>query len=164
MGWIPSAIQEAVFSFANLFVQADVNRFGTAVIAGSTIAMNFEYFGYFFITAFGQTATIFTSQNFAAGRNDRCRRVLGLCLVCGAVSCGLLTVPLTVWHAGAASLFSGDPAVIEATGVRILWSFTVFAHFGTLESLYIVFPVSWLVTTALVWTAYLMVKPLKKAV
>ena len=33
-------------------------------IAGSTIAVNFEYFAYYGITAFGQTATTFTSQNY----------------------------------------------------------------------------------------------------
>lgn len=64
---LSSAVQGAVFCFANLFVQADINRFGAAAIAGSTIATNFEYFGYFFITAFGQAAATFTSQNAAGG-------------------------------------------------------------------------------------------------
>ena len=41
---IPAALQGAVFCFANIFVQASVNRFGAVAIAGSTIAMNFEYF------------------------------------------------------------------------------------------------------------------------
>lgn len=41
---IPSAVQGAVFCFANIFVQASVNSFGEAAIAGSTVAMNFEYF------------------------------------------------------------------------------------------------------------------------
>ena len=59
---IPSAIQGAVFCFANIFVQASVNGFGSSAIAGSTIAMNFEYFTYYVITAFGQTATTFTSH------------------------------------------------------------------------------------------------------
>lgn len=200
----PSAVQGAVFCFANLFVQADVNRFGAAAIAGSTIAMNFEYFGYFFITAFGQAATTFTSQNSAAGRLDRCRKVLWLGMGCAAGFCALITVPLTVWHAAASAVFSTDPAVIAAAGVRILhilafepvcacyevpsgvlrgaghstlpaaltilgtcllrivWSFTVFERFGTLESLYIVFPVSWCVTTALVWAGYAAVRPLKQ--
>lgn len=58
---IPSAVQGAVFCFANLFVQASVNRFGETAIAGSTIAMNLEYVTYYVITAFGQTATTFTS-------------------------------------------------------------------------------------------------------
>lgn len=39
---LSSAVQGAVFCFANLFVQADINRFGAAAIAGSTIATNFE--------------------------------------------------------------------------------------------------------------------------
>ena len=200
---VPSAVQGAVFCLANLFVQADVNRFGAAAIAGSTIAMNFEYFGYFFITAFGQAATTFASQNFAAGRPDRCRKVLWLGISCAAGFCALLTVPLTVWHTAASSIFSTDAAVIAAAGVRILhilafepicacyevpsgvlrgtghsalpagltilgtcllrivWSVTVFEHFNTLESLYIVFPVSWCVTIALVWAGYAVVRPLK---
>ena len=53
---VPSAVQGAVFCFANIFVQASVNRFGETAIAGSTITMNFEYFTYYIITAFGQTA------------------------------------------------------------------------------------------------------------
>ena len=43
---IPSAVQGAVFCFANIFVQASVNGFGETAIAGSTVAMNFEYFTY----------------------------------------------------------------------------------------------------------------------
>ena len=82
-------MQGAVFCFANIFVQASVNRFGETAIAGSTIAMNFEYFTYYIITAFSQTATTFTSQNYAAGQRDRCRRILWLCL-------GLSTVCSTV--------------------------------------------------------------------
>lgn len=58
---IPSAVQGSVFCFANIFVQASVNSFESYAIAGSTIAMNFEYFAYYVITAFGQTATTFTS-------------------------------------------------------------------------------------------------------
>lgn len=78
---IPSAIQGAVFCFANLFVQASVNLFGETAISGSTIAMNFEYFTYYIITAFGQTATTFTGQNYAAGQKDRCKKILYLCLL-----------------------------------------------------------------------------------
>lgn len=47
---IPSAVQGAVFCFANIFVQASVNRFGADAIVGSTIAMNFEYVTYYIIT------------------------------------------------------------------------------------------------------------------
>lgn len=188
---VPSAVQGAVFCFANIFVQASVNSFGTIATAGSTIAMNFEYFGYYMITAFGQTATTFTSQNFAARKKDRCTRVFLLCLLFCILFSSLIIVPLTVFREWFCHLFSNDSAVIRAActrimlilffepvcglyevpaGVlmgrghsalpaaltvigtcllRILWIFTVFRHFHTLESLFVVFPVSWGVTILL---------------
>lgn len=89
---IPAALQGAVFCFANIFVQASVNRFGEIATAGSAIAMNFEYFGYYMITAFGQAVTTFTSQNHAAGNQNRCNRVLWLCLLGSVVFSGVITV------------------------------------------------------------------------
>jgi len=117
---IPSAVQGAVFCFANLFVQASVNRFGETAIAGSTIAMNFEYFTYYIITAFGQTATTFMGQNHAAGQLDRCRRVLWLCLGL-STACSAVPIFLIVLFRDAFSgLFTPDAAVVQSAGVRIL--------------------------------------------
>lgn len=65
-----------MFRFANIFVQTAVNKFGARAIAGSTIAVNFEYFAYYIITAFAQTATTFTGQNSAAGKRERCKKIL----------------------------------------------------------------------------------------
>lgn len=74
---IPSAVQGAVFCFANIFVHASVNSFGSTAIAGSAVALNFEYFTYYAITAFGQTATTFIGQNYAAKKYDRCKKNFG---------------------------------------------------------------------------------------
>lgn len=116
---IPSAIQGAVFCLANIFIQASINSFGAVATAGSTIALNFEYIGYYMLTAFAQAATTFTSQNYAAGRYDRCKRVLSLCLVCSLLFSTLITVPLTVFRTFSAGLFTTDPAVIAAACLRI---------------------------------------------
>lgn len=193
---IPAAIQGAVFCFANIFVQASVNSFGAIATAGSTIAMNFEYFGYYMITAFGQAATTFTSQNYAACLKERCKKILWLCLLFSTLFSALITVPLTIWRTQFCSLFSTEPAVIEAACIRIMlilifepicsfyetpagvlrgmghstlpailtvigtcllrivWIFTVFAHYKTQESLFIVFPLSWVLTILLVVTGF----------
>lgn len=117
---VPSAVQGAVFCFANLFVQASVNRFGETAIAGSTIAMSFEYFTYYIITAFGQTATTFTSQNHAAGQRGRCRQILWLCL-CFSVVCSSVPIfTIVLFRDTFSGFFTPDAAVIEAAGVRIL--------------------------------------------
>lgn len=117
---IPSAIQGAVFCFANIFVQASVNSFGSSAIAGSTIAMNFEYFTYYVITAFGQTATTFTSQNYSAGQLRRCRKILRICLVFSIVSSLILIEPLVIFRNFFAGFFSADQTVIQNACLRIL--------------------------------------------
>lgn len=117
---IPSAVQGAVFCFANIFVQASVNRFGKTAIAGSTIAMNFEYFTYYIITAFGQTATTFTGQNHSAGQYARCKKILRLCLILSIVCSCIPIFTLVLFRNFFAGLFTTDLAVIESASVRIL--------------------------------------------
>ena len=117
---MPAALQGAVFCFANIFVQASVNIFGAQVIAGNAIAMNFEYFAYYVITGFGQTATTFISQNHAAGQDKRCRKILYLSGFFSVLSSLALIVPL-IWKATFfAGLFSADQDVIQAANMRML--------------------------------------------
>lgn len=190
---IPAALQGAVFCLANIFVQAAVNGLGETATAGSAIAMNFEYFGYYVITAFGQTATTFVSQNYAAGNKERTDKILWLCIIGAVIGSAIITVPLTVFRGFAAGLFTSDAQVVEAAGLRIMlillyepvcglyevpagylrgigysavpavitiigtcllrifWVTVVFANVHTAESLFIAFPISWGVTTALMW-------------
>ncbi len=117
---IPSAVQGAVFCFANIFVQACVNTFGSSAIAGSTIAMNFEYFTYYVITAFGQTATTFTSQNYSAGQYRRCKKILLLCLILSIVSSMLLIEPLVIFRKFFAGFFSTEQMVIQQACLRVM--------------------------------------------
>ena len=117
---VPSAVQGAVFCFANIFVQASVNRFGETAIAGNTIAMNFEYFTYYIITAFGQTATTFTSQNDAAGQKERCRHILWHCLGLSVVCSSIPIFAIVLFRDFFSGLFTQEPAVVESAGARIL--------------------------------------------
>ena len=117
---IPSAVQGAVFCFANIFVQASVNSFDSSAIAGSTIAMNFEYFTYYVITAFGQTATTFTSQNYAAGQYKRCKKIIWICLGLSILSSLVLIEPLVIFRSFFARFFSSEQTVIQYACLRIL--------------------------------------------
>lgn len=117
---VPSAVQGAVFCFANIFVQASVNHFGETAIAGSTIAMNFEYFTYYIITAFGQTATTFTGQNHAAGQTARCREILWRCLLLSTVCSAVPIFTIVRFRYFFSGLFTPEQAVMESAAVRIL--------------------------------------------
>lgn len=122
---IPSAVQGAVFCFANIFVQAAVNRFGAVSTAGSTIAMNFEYLAYYVITAFGQTAATFTSQNYAADQKMRCKRILWLCTAFSTLFSLILIVPIVLFRNDFSGFFSTEQPVIENACLRILCILTL---------------------------------------
>lgn len=115
----PAALQGAVFCFANIFVQAAVNEFGSAAVAGAAAAMNFEYITYYMITAFTQTATTFVSQNQAAGYHRRCLRILKQCMLLSLVFSAAISTPVTLFSREAASFFSHDPEVLDAACQRI---------------------------------------------
>ena len=197
---IPAALQGAVFCFANIFVQASVNTFGSYAVAGSAIAVTFEYFAYYAITSFGQAATTFISQNYAARKYDRCKKTLYICLFLSFISCAVITVPLTIFCHQVSGLFTSVPQEIEMSCIRIMlilifepicsfyeitasamrgfgystlpaieiiigicafrivWIFMVFRHIGTLQSLYVVFPITWVVTSLIVITSYIILK------
>ncbi len=72
---VPAGLQGTVFAFSNVFILSAINTFGSAGAAGSATAINFEVYCYFVLNAFGQTAVAFTSQNYGAGRLDRCRHI-----------------------------------------------------------------------------------------
>ena len=112
---IPAAIQGAVFCLANIFVQSAVNKFGALATAGNSIAVTFEYFAYYFATAFGQATTTFISQNFAANQRARCKEIFHKCLLCAVVS-----TPLSIFRTQAASIFTTDQTAIHYAGIRIL--------------------------------------------
>lgn len=96
----PQGLQGAVFCLANIFIQSAVNSFGSIAVAGSAISMNYEYFSYYILSACGQAATTFVSQNYAAGNRQRCRRILVLCLVGSVLFDSIVNTPLVIWPAG----------------------------------------------------------------
>ena len=70
---VPAGLQGMVFSIANVCIQSTINSFGSDAVAGSAASLNFEYFSYFVVNAFAQTTVTFTSQNYGAGKYDRCK-------------------------------------------------------------------------------------------
>lgn len=94
---IPAGIQGAIFSVSNVFIQSGINSFGEDAIAGSSLALNFEYFTYDIANAFAQAAVTFTSQNFGAGNLKRCKKIFWLCMLFGMGFTEILSIVFMVW-------------------------------------------------------------------
>lgn len=116
---IPSGIQGAIFSISNVFIQSGINSFGENAIAGSSLALNFEYFTYYIANAFAQAAVTFTSQNFGAGKLKRCRKIFRLCMIFGVVFTELLAVVFMVWDDFFVSIYTISDAVAAYGLIRM---------------------------------------------
>ena len=108
---IPAGIQGAIFSISNVFIQSGINSFGEDAIAGSSLALNFEYFTYDIANAFAQAAVTFTSQNFGAGNLKRCKKTFWLCLLFGMGFTEILSIVFMIWDDFFVSIYTISDAV-----------------------------------------------------
>lgn len=120
---IPAGIQGMIFSFANIIIQSAVNSLGTTVMAASSAAYNLEIFSYYIMNSFGQTCTTFVGQNYGAGKGDRCRKVLKLCLLQSIVSTAAVSGLILLFSHPLLSIFNTDPDVIAAGQIRLEYIF-----------------------------------------
>lgn len=185
---IPSGLQNGIFYLANLFVQFGVNTFDTVMVAGNSAAANADGLVYDVMAAFYTAASSFIGLNYGAGNRKRIKQSYLICLGYAFGIAAILGGLLVVFGPQFLSIFTADPAVIEAgmkrltimgpmycisafmdnaiagcRGLgksfvpmvivfsgscvfRIIWVFTVFAYFGTISSLYLLYFFSWMVT------------------
>lgn len=108
---IPAGIQGAIFSVSNVFIQSGINSFGEDAIAGSSLALNFEYFAYDIASAFAQTAVTFTSQNFGAGNLKRCKKVFWQCMLFGIGFTEILCIIFMIWDDFFVSIYTTSASV-----------------------------------------------------
>lgn len=193
---VPAGLQGMVFSLANVCIQSTINSFGSKVVAGSSAALNYEYFSYFLVNAFAQTTVTFTSQNYGAGEYDRCKKVFRLGMLASILSCGCLSLIFVLFRSFFVGLYTTDSAVIhyallrvlvvltfecltsayEISGaalrglghsmtpaaltvlgsciLRLIWVFTLCRMFHSYILLLVIYPISWIVTGAMVLFAY----------
>ena len=116
---LPAGMQGMVFSVSNVFILATVNSFGSDAMAGSAAALNFEYYCYFAIAAFGQAAVAFVSQNYGAGQTERCDKIYRQSMLLSILSCGILNI-IIFWQKEAfIGIFTSEPEVIHYAAIRI---------------------------------------------
>ncbi|MDO5538575.1 MAG: MATE family efflux transporter [Eubacteriales bacterium] len=116
---VPAGIQSMVFSLSNVCIQTAINSFGSSAAAGSAAAVNFEFFTYYVTSAFAQATVTFVSQNYGAGKFDRCKKVFRLSMGMGIVMTGIMTTTFVLAREYAVRFYTVDPAAIDYALKRI---------------------------------------------
>ena len=118
---LPASAQSAVFSTANIIIQAAINGLGTTVAAASSAAFNIEIFSYYVLNSFGQACTTVTGQNYGARKFDRCKKALSLCLVEGIVIEAIMVSTLLFFGRNLLAIFNPDPELVEIGYIRLMF-------------------------------------------
>lgn len=185
---LPAGMQNAIFAFANMFIQKGVNTFDSTFVIGNSAAGNADPIVYSVMGAFYVACATSIGQNYGA-KNKRLIKRSYLISVGMAMACGLLLgMVLLIFGRTFMHIFTSDASVIDfgyqrimvmslsywiaplmdgsiaaSRGLgktivptvmviigscvfRIAWIYTVFAHFGTVLSLFTLFPCSWIIT------------------
>lgn len=71
---IPAGLQSSFYALANIFIQTNVNAFGTAAVAGNSAATTIGGFVGALVSNYSTTSINFVGQNFGAKKYSRCRQ------------------------------------------------------------------------------------------
>ena len=130
---IPSGVQSSVVSLANVIVQANINSFDSAAMAGCGAYSRIEGFAFLPVTCFALALSTFLSQNLGAHRFDRVRAGMKFGLVCSPILAEaiggiiFLASPLLV------AAFNSEPEVVAfgvayARTVSLFYCLLSFSH------------------------------------
>ena len=116
---IPAGIQSIMYTISNLIIQASINSFGTDTAAAWAAYSKLDQCYWMIVNAFGLAITTFVGQNFGAGRIDRARKGVKVCLAMASGTTFFLTAIYLLYGNYGLLLFTTDRAVIDI-GVDII--------------------------------------------
>lgn len=110
---LPMALQSAVVSFSNVFVQSYINHFGVAAMAGWSAYGKVDKFCLLPIQSLSLGLMTFVGQNYGAKRYDRIRKGIrtGLTMCFGIAICMIILINL--FAESLVSMFIKSPDVVK---------------------------------------------------
>jgi len=117
---IPSGMQQALYSVANVIISATVNTFGVDATTGISIANNYDGILYQICTATALGVLPYVSQNIGSGNIKRAMQSVWkgtLITVCMGATFGALSAAFSVQLS---SIMSSNPAVISFSRQKMI--------------------------------------------
>lgn len=130
---VPSGIQNSVISIANVIVQANINAFGSAAMAGCGAYSKIEGFAFLPVSCFSMALATFVSQNIGARRYDRVRSGIRFGLLCSPLLAEAIGLGIFVLSPLLIAAFNSSPEVIaygvaDARTVSLFYFLLAFSH------------------------------------
>ena len=118
---LPTALQSAITSFSNVFVQSYINVFGSACAAGWSMYGKLDQFALLPLQSISMANATFVGQNLGALDIARAKRGIRTALLMGMGCTAVLMAPLMLFATPLLSLFNQQPEVLYYGRLFVLW-------------------------------------------
>ena len=118
---IPAALQMAITSFSNIFVQSYINHFGDNCMSGWTTYNKVDQLLFLPMQSISLASTTFVGQNLGCNQVDRAKKGVYYSILLAVASTGILMVPILIFAPEIVAFFNSKPEVVEYGSLLLRW-------------------------------------------
>ena len=118
---IPAALQMAITSFSNIFVQSYINHFGVDCMGGWTTYTKLDQFMFLPMQSVSLAATTFMGQNLGIGNVERAKKGVRVASIMSLTCTAVIMLPLVVFAPFFGEIFNSKPEVVEYGTLLLRW-------------------------------------------
>ena len=118
---ITAALQMAITSFSNIFVQSYINYFGADAMSGWTAYSKVDQLLFLPMQSIALASTTFVGQNLGRNQVDRAREGVRKALTIALASTAVMMVPVLAFSGPIVSFFNSKEEVIRYGTVLLRW-------------------------------------------
>ena len=133
---IPAAIQMAITSFSNIFVQSYINFFGDNCMSGWTTYAKVDQLLFLPMQSISLASTTFVGQNLGCNQVDRAKKGVNQALLLAVSSTVVLMIPVMIFAPSIVAFFNSKAEVVEYGAMLLRWitPFYVLCSFNQIYS------------------------------
>ena len=109
---VPAAMQSVMYNVSNIVIQSSINSFGTDTVAAWSAYGKMDMIFWMSINTMGLTITTFAGQNYGAGKIDRLKKGVRVCVGMSAGFTAALSATMVLLARPLLSIFTPDPEVL----------------------------------------------------
>lgn len=129
----PTALQQSITSFSNVFVQSYINSFGSSVMAAWSAYVKIDHFALIPLDSISMSITTFVGQNLGKKNVKRAEKGTKYAVILAFASTLALSLPIMIFAPHLIMLFNKEAEVIEY-GVFLLRFMTPFYSLVAMNS------------------------------
>ena len=118
---IPAAIQMAITSFSNIFVQSYINFFGDNCMSGWTTYAKVDQLLFLPMQSIALASTTFVGQNLGSNQVDRAKKGVTQALLIAMTSTVVLMIPVMIFAPQIVAFFNSKPEVVDYGSMLLRW-------------------------------------------